>query len=603
MHRVCQVFHCVFALIAAATAAADGTAPERATSRPETPEIEITAWEPKHFADLTLANPALAATWARAPRWWGAASTPRSLPEAASFGRALRQTLAGVLSLDGRTLEVVVAAVDSKLPEATAHGASILILVPETTPTSEADLVRAVALAVLDDRLEPAPPDPRCNEQVLALGESLAVAGAFALAGLPPELRPVHDWLEEKDVRAALDNVATAAFDGEVPWQTRRAQLGRLARPGGAPPAIAQAAAFLVEAFGEAELARQRPFDLLVAWREGRRPEWPPAPRELRRALDRPLLAGEPEDNERTRGDEGEIARDTLRRAFAADTVTLDDAADAPAPLRLEKAARERAAGGNPCAWLAGLRLPNAVRTGCRDEGDEGGFVYAHPVAGGGGEVVARSPSGEEALLLTWPSWVLFPTVVPGADELLFIDAAGLWRVLLAGGSPPRRILDGDLRFVAVSSDGAVVATCRWSDGRVVLLDGGEAKETDGNGRGGMAWIETDILITSDGASLTLLSLEGQSRRFPAELACSRSLTSVPGGVLASVGTPCDPALVRLALADTSLARLLGTPEAALGMVRLEGGSVALGVAGELWVWSGAAAAQRVGAGLTPGPG
>jgi len=597
------VFHGVFALVIAAAATTGGTLPESEKVAAETSRVTVSAWERTAFSDLTLHRPELAAAWARAPRWWGAAGTPRTLPDASSFAAALRRTVAGVLVIGGGPLQVVVASVDSKLPEATAHGTTVLVFAPDATPYSEADLVRACALALLADRLEPAAPDSRCNEQVVTLGESLAVAGAFALAGLPPELRPVHDWLEAKDVRAALDNVVTAALDGEVPWQTRRAQLGRLARPGGAPPAIAQAAAFLVEAFGDAERARKHPFDLLLAWREGRRPDWPPPPRELRRALDQPLTAGAPEDDERTRGDEQEIARDALRRAFAAGTVGPDAAAGAPLAERLLEAAKARAEGGDPCAWLDGAQLPDRVRTGCRDENEDGGFVYAHPVAGGGSDVVARSPGGDEGVLLRWPSWLLFPTVTPGGDELLFIDAEGLWRAPLAGGSPPQRVAQGDLRFVAVSPDGAVIATCRWTDGRVLLLGDSGTTASEAIGRGGLTWIANDIVLASDGEKLTLLSLEGQSRPFPTPLACARSLSPVPGGVLAAVGEPCDPALVRLALADASVTRLLGTPESALGVVRLEGGAVALGVAGELWVWSGAAAAQRAGAGLTPGPG
>lgn len=597
------MFHGVFALVVAATATTGGVLPESTPTPAENPKVNVSAWETASFADLTLTRPNLAAAWARAPRWWGAATTPKNLPDAVSFGHALGRTLDGVLALGTEPLELVVAAVDSKLPEAKAHGQTVLVFVPAATPYSEADLVRFCALALLADRIEPAAPDSRCNEQLITLGESVAVAGAFALAGLPPELRPVHDWLEEKDVRAALDNVVTAAFDGEVPWRTRRAQLGRLARPGGAPPVIAQAAAFLVEAFGDAERARRQPFDLLMAWRKGRRPEWPPAPRELRRALDRPLTAGAPDDDERTRGDEQEIARDALQRAFAAGRASPDSPSGAPLAMRLLEAARARADGGTPCTWLAGAEIPTGVRTGCREAGEDGGFVYARPVHGGGSEVVARSPGGDEAVLLRWPGWLLFPTITPAGDELLFIDAAGLWRLPLAGETPPQRVLDGDLRFVAVSPDGDVIATCRWSDGHVLLLGDAGTTTTEADGRGGVTWIANDIVLASDGETLTLVSLEGQTRGFPTPLACARSLSPVPGGVLAAVGSPCEPGLVRLALADASAARLLGTPEGALGVVRLAGGAVALGVAGELWVWSGAAAAQRAGAGLTPGPG
>jgi len=597
------VFDGVFALAIGAAAATAGPLPAAEGPPATAPTALVAPWRPVPFAELALADPALAMTWARAPRWWGAASAPRSVPDSVAFGEALAATLEGVLALPAEPIRVVVAAVDGKLPEAAAYGEIVLLLVPASTPTSDRDLVRAAGLALLADRTGPAPPDPRCNEPLLVLGEALAAAGGLALAALPAELRPVHDWLEDKDVRAALDNVVAAALDGEVPWQTRRAQLGRLARPGGAPPAIAQAAAFLVEAFGDAERARRQPFDLLLAWREGRRPEWPPAPRELRRALERPMAAGEPEDDERTRGDAEEIARDALTRAFAARAVARDAATAAPPSLRLAAAGNERGAGGEPCAWTDGLQLPEGVRTGCRDTGEAGGFVYARPVSGGGSEIVARSPAGEQVVLVSWPGWVLFPAVTPAGDELLFIDAGGLWRVQLAGGAPPRRLLAGDLRFLEVSPDGEAIATARWPGGEVALVTEAGASVTATRGAGGLAWIESDIALASDGEKLTLLSLDGASRPFPASLACTRSLDPAPGAVLAAVGAPCEAGLVRLGLADAAAARLLGTPEAPLGVVRLPGGAVALGVAGELWVWSGAGNAQRVGAGLTPGPG
>jgi hypothetical protein len=75
------------------------------------------------------------------------------------------------------------------------------------------------------------------------------------------------------------------------------------------------------------------------------------------------------------------------------------------------------------------------------------------------------------------------------------------------------------------------------------------------------------------------------------------------GGITAGVSAPCEPGLVRVALTERSTSSLLRLPEGPLGLVAFPGGGLVLGTSEGLWSWRGEGAPERIGAGMTPGPG
>jgi hypothetical protein len=605
MRGVCQVIHGILAISTAIGTAGAGPTPlpTPVVGHVSPVSIEVRPYAPKEFSALLLDEPQVAAAWALAPSWRSQAGVPKRLPSVSALARALGAAFGPPLAEPPGTLVVVVAGADVRAPAALPFGQTIIVLVPQTEPWADDDVARVVATAVLFAGLRPARPDPRCSEPLLTFAESLADAGSLGLASLPAELRPVSEWLEPKDALPALELLANSALDGTQPWQTRRAGMTRLAHPAGANPAIAQAAALVVEAFGDAMRARRTPFDMLLAWRSARRKSnFPPMPRSLRRALGDPHEAGMPEGKE-NRADVAAVALDALERAIETGHPPARPDPTATLAQRMLVVAKNRgAANSSGCTWLQGVTVPRGLRTGCRNEGETGGVVYTRPLPSGTCEIVARSPDGDEGVLLPWPRLALFATVEPNSSVLAFVDREGVWEVDLDGGAAPRLSVPGRFRFLSPSPDGEALATVRWPTGFVTVRTSEGTRDTAVSGKGGVAWIEPDVVMASDGDKLALVNTSGRSRPWLHALPCCRSLTAIPGAVLAGTAAPCESGIARVSLADGSAARLLGLGGAPLGVVPQPGGALEFGVNGELWLWKGAPAAERIGAGLTPGP-
>lgn len=604
MIRVCQGPHTLFAVALAAWlgGTAAGAATPAAEPAPTGIPIHLAAWTPRPFAEVVLDAPELAASFLLSPGWWSTAGKPTSLPDAVALSKALAGQLHALVDSGALpAAEVVIAATESANLAAVAHGDTVLVLVPKTEGASDVEIARSAAPALLLASATPPAPDPRCGEPLLLIGHAVAVAGSLTLAALPPELRPVRDWLEVKDAAPALERLVGEALDPDARWPSRRARLLRMAQVGGSSPPLAAAAALVVEAFGDAPMARRKPFDLLVAWQKGSGKGFPPMPRTLRNALAKPLEAGMPKPT--AKPDLDEVTWGALTRRLGAEPVPLAEVPDAaPLPLKLLAAAQLRARGGTGlCEWLTANALP-PVRTGCRSEGEEGGLVFARPSAGGF-EVLWRSLTAEDALLLNWPRWVLFPRVIPALAELWFIDGKGVWRVALDAHEAPQLAAGGSFRHLAVSPDGNSLAAARWPSGQVVVIRSSGTRELRLNGVGGLAFLDSDVLLASDGTQLSLASIDGEVRPSVSPSPCCHSLVVTPGGIAAGVAAPCEPGVVRIVLADRSSSSLLRLPDGPLGLVGLPAGGLVLGTADGLWSWRGEGAPERIGAGLTPGPG
>ncbi|HVN76433.1 MAG TPA: hypothetical protein VMT19_08960 [Thermoanaerobaculaceae bacterium] len=567
----------------------------------------LTPWKARPFAEVALGDPDLAACYLLSPGLWSTAKPPSKPFDEAGIVSALGAQLQGLVAADAvPPLSITIAETEGAAIDAVVHGGSAVVLVPRSETPGAEEIARTLAPVILAASIGPAPPDQRCGEPLLAVAEALADSGSLALAALPPTLRPVRDWLEPRDAAAALDTCLSEALDNERHWQNRRAAIARLRQVGGASPQLGAATALLVETFGDAPRARRSPFDFLLAWQKASGKAYPALPRALKNALAAPLEAGLPKEKQKdqtSREDRDEARRDARARLVATGAATIADVAPtANTQIRLEVAARLRAKGEpDLCKWLAAGSLP-PVRTGCRVDGEESGFVFSRP-KGPGFEVVWKPAVGEEAVLLVWPRWVLFPAVVPANGDLWFVDPGGVWRVALDGRTPPRLASAGSFRYLTVAPDGAAVACARWPEGGVVVIQGAATHELAVNGRGGIAWLGADTLVASDGERLSLASLQGETRPDVFALPCCRALASTPAGILAGLSPPCDAGLVRVALTERSTAPLLKLPEAPLGVTSLPAGGLVLGLAEGLLIWRGEGAAERVGSGLTPGPG
>jgi hypothetical protein len=604
VRRVCQGSYGLFTLLAVAWLAATGVSGERLPEEPvgEGIPVHLLAWRPTPFAQVTLASPDLAACFLLSPGWWATAAAGQVSADPAELGRALAAQLHGVGGPETFSpLTVYLASSERNSTVAVVHGDTALVLAPGGERVATPELARALAAARLLAAMRPAATDPRCNEVLLAFGEAIANAGSLELAELPPSLRPVKAWLEMDDVDAALDALADQSLDATAPWQERQARLATLSQLGGAGQRLATAAALVVEAFGDAARARRTPFDLLLAWRHRARKEFPAIPLALRRAVNDPLEAGMP----RKKGAEerAAIAASALARRVAAGGASLSDVpSDAPAALRLQVAGGVRRKGvSGLCAWLTAGPLP-AVRTGCQGPGEGEGIVLARPHAGAGFDIVWHGSAGEEAVLLVWPRWLLFPAVIASTGDLVFIDAEGVWNLPLDGHAAPRLIATGSFRHLAVSPDGATLALARWPDGNVVMLHGESSLHPAVDGRAGLAWIEPDLLLTADGKELSLASLSGDVRTimtFP----CCTSLVWAKDRVVAGTGDPCGSSLTGVALAERRATPLVKLAEPPLGLVFNPPADVVFGAAEGVWRWRGQGAPERIGAGVTPGPG
>jgi hypothetical protein len=603
MTRSCQGLAVPVALIitlAAAGTSARAQVPAPATATPAL-VIELIPWKPRPFAEVVLNDPDLASCFVRAPGWWARSAEPAELPSAHEVARHLGEDLAAVLGSDlPRKLVITVAATPNVEPAAITHGSAVLALLPKTPPTTAEQLSRVVAAAVVAPTLRPALPEEEVSEALFAFAESLANAGSLSLASLPAELRPVRDWLEAKDVSAAVGTVARESFDTASAWEMRRARIVRFGQEGGASPSLAHAAAYLVETFGDAAVARRRPLELLRAWQNDETGKFPAMPWSLKHALAEPGTAGLPK--EPTAAD---IENRTLRafqRQLANGRVPTEAPA-VPLPLndRLLAMALERAQGaGNPCRWI-NADVPAALRTGCRAEGEQPGVVYARSLPAGS-DIVARTPTGVEGVLLRWPRWVLFPQLAPDTGELLFVDELGIWSVELDAAPAPRLVAPGGFRHLIVSPDGERSAAAGWPSGDVILLESGGVRAVGANGRGGLTWVENDVLLASDGEKLVLVAADGEIAPWPVTLPCTRALFSA-GGIFATVTPPCEAGIVRLSRADGSVARLVTVKEGPFGLVVVPDGSIIFGGADGLWRFAGGERAERIGAGFTPGRG
>jgi hypothetical protein len=380
----------------------------------------------------------------------------------------------------------------------------------------------------------------------------------------------------------------------------RRAKLVRFGQEGGATPAVAHAAAYLVEAFGDAGAARRRPLELLRAWQADKTEKFPAMPPALKHALTEPKTAGLPKEPTTAEID-SRVLR-AFQRQLANGRVPAEPPA-APLPLadRLLAAALERAqGGGNPCRWIT-TDVPAPLRTGCRAEGEKPGVVYARPLAVGS-DIVARTPEGAEGTLLRWPRWVLFPQLMPDTGELLFVDELGIWSVALDEAAAPRLIAPGGFRHLIVSPDTERSAAARWPSGEVVVLESGGVRSVGVDGRGGLTWVEKDVLLASDGERLALVASGGEVAPWPVTLPCTRALFSA-GGIFATITPPCEGGIVRLSPADGSVARLVTVREGPFSLVVVPDGSIVFGGPDGLWRFAGGDRPERIGAGLTPGRG
>ena len=564
--------------------------------------MTLAGWERRPFVEVVLADPELAACVLLSPGWWAVATPPEKLPEpervAATVGEQIDTAMGAAAPA---SLSLLLAVADVKVPAAVAFGRTVLALLPASGDVAPTGLGPAVAGSLVAAASRPAAPDRRCGEPLLVLGETLAAAGAASLATLPAALRPVRDWLEPDDAEPPLRELVDAALDDSTPWPARRARTQAVARPDGAGQSLGHAAALLVEVFGDPAHARAVPFDLLRAWRENADGRFPSMPGKLKRAMGRPLEAGL--QRNAAREEREALDLDILTRQLEDGVVPAQPPAGrVPLATRLLAAAIARSQGKGACAWI-GTDVPAGLRTGCRAEGEADGFVYARPRPTGGAEVIARAATGEEGVLLRWPRWVLFPLVDSRRGELDFVDERGVQGVALDGHTPPRMVLAGTYRLLTLSPDGRHLAAVRWPSGMVVLVTSSGVRELTVDGRGGVAWLDNDVLVASDRERLVLASVEGDSRRLPVDAPCVRGLARSGVGLLATTAAPCEPALLSISPTEWKVERLLRLPDAAAGMVARPDGSVVFGGPAGLWRWKGGEESERIGAGLTPGPG
>ncbi len=607
MIRFCQVPRRFFAPLAAVSlvpAVLSATQPP-AQPVPTSISAHLTPWTPRPFSEIVLDDPDLASCYLISPRLLSSASPPPASLDESAVATALTAQLDGLIDPTAREpVSVTIGSTEGPAIDTVVHGAAAVVLVPKTEPPSPPEVARSLAPAMLAAGFRTAAPDRRCTEPLLAVAEALADSGSLALAALPSTLRPVRDWLEPRDAVAALTAFLDNALDPSVHWQSRRASLAEMRRVGGASPQLGAATALLVEALGDAPRARREPFDFLLAWQKGSGGVYPPMPRSLRRALAHPLQAGLPKEKDQAaREDRRELERDTLERLVASGAAQIADVVPSASPaVRLEVAARLRAQGAHGlCDWLRAGPLP-VLRTGCRSEGEEGGLVFARP-RGDGFEVDWKLPGGDEGPLLVWRRWVLSPVVAPATGELWFLDPTGVWRVPLDARTPPRLAASGSFRHLTLAPDGTVAACARWPGGEAVAVEASGVREIAVGARAGVAWLDRDLLVASDGDKLSLASLQGETRGGVFAVPCCHGLATVSGQLVASVGPPCLAGLARVVLPEHSVTRLIELPDGPLGVVGLPSGALVFGTADGLVLWRSGGAFSRIGAGLTPGPG
>ncbi len=532
---------------------------------------------PGDFRSLRLAYPELAACLVLAGTGLPARSGAVEVPPSDRLAAALAQQLA-VVGAEASELEVFYAFAPQPSPKGVGFGRTVLLLLPSATAVEAGEAARVAAVAWLASQHRRAAPVPGVSEVLVQLAESLAWLGSFALASTPAELLPVSSWQDRRAASEALQRLVESALDSREPFIRRRALLQELLRPGRTSPETAQAAAFLLEAFGQPARARQAPMELLGAWAEAADRRYPKAPRALLRALTKPAEAGQPakptrQDTEALRWEEA------LRHAWAG---PLQEPLPAHAPadaLRVWQA-RRRAAG------LA-AEPPVDLQPGK-------GFCLARPESPGFA-VYWRHGSREELLLL-WPHWVALPQLDPSGGELVFVDPQGVWRLPLAGGER-RQVLAGNYRAVAATEE--AVAALAWPGQELVIQPSGKRVAS---AAGGFTWITPELLAVSDGDQLALVTAQGERQELMGLSCCAGLAAGMRGSLWAALGAPCGPRLVRVDLAQRQVVPGLSLQELPADLLLLPQGDLALVASQGLFTLVGERA-QRQGLAFSIGPG
>lgn len=425
---------------------------------------------------------------------------------------------------------------DQPTASAVAFHQTILLVLPRRTPITPEEAARTATVAWLAAKQTPVAPSPSVPEPLLLFAESLVWQGIFALANMPSELLPVSQWLEPRDFLPALEGLVREFLDPEVPYRRKRARLREMQRPGGSDPALAHAAAYLLEAFGQPAKARSAPLELLQAWAENREKRFPPMPKALRRALREPQKAAlfpKKEDQEL-------LSLDWAFRAAWTGPPEKPLPDDAPPEAQVIWEARRRTAG-----------LPTALP---KDFDFTQGFLLTRPERDA--FAVYWQQGAKEILLFFWPHWVMSPCLSADGQEVVFVDPLGVWRLSLTGKGK-EKLLAGDFRAAKPSPSGKLVAALSWPSQELVLSPPGRPL---GNAKGGFAWIQDDLLLGSDGETLRVVNLHGEVEPL-LSLRCSQGLAQSRGEILALVGQPCPGELVRLDLAQRRVDPIMSLPQ------------------------------------------
>lgn len=545
MNAVCQVPTSILTL--AALFGFGGVVPASGTSLretlPDAPKIHFAPFPSADFPTVRLWDPQLAACVVLAGGTVPKNESAVNAPPAPPFAAALQRLLSAVSLELPPSLKVFYGFLQTPAATATAFGDTVLLLLPENEPTTPVDAARTAATAWLLAQKTPAAPEAGVGELVLRVAESLAWLGSLALANTPPELLPLNQWVEPKTVAPALENFLRQSLDSHEPYRIRRARLREVTLPGRASPELSQAAAYLMETFGQPDQARRRPMALLKAWVESRHKRFPPPPRVLRSALTEPARFGlgrklQEEDSAVLRSDEA------LRAAWS---LPPDQELPFGAPLEALQVWRaRRRSQGLPAPAPSGV-VPGR------------GYFLAKPEPPGF-LLFWRTAEGEE-LVLSWPRWVLSPRLDPSGEDVLFIDAQGVWRVSLTGEGA-EQVLAGDFRALAVAPSGRELAVLNWPNRELRLVPSGRVLAT----ASGFCWLTEELLVVSEGQELRMVDVEQQNRRgvpFP----CSGTLACTAAKLVAAVSKPCPPALVRIEVATGEHATLLQLPQAAADLV------------------------------------
>ena len=468
MSRVCQVSYGVFASALAASLVA---AVVCGTEQPRQPApahtfAHLVPWAPRPFADVALDDPDLAACFTISPGMWSTATPPTATLDESAIGEALATQLRGLVDarwVPPRRLRSPPARSGRSPRSSTA------------TPGSSWSRRRRPSRR----RRSPARLRPQCSPPRSA--PRRRIGAAASRCSRSPRRSPTPARSPWRACRPPCGRCTTGSSQRtrrrrsrrwrrrrstvETPWHERRAGLARLASAGGASPPFAAAAAFVVETFGDAARARSRPYDLLLAWREGSGKEYPAMPRALRSALGK-TARGRPAQGE----GKGRPRRGDARRAGAP-----------CGARRLRPHGGPRNGGSLPPPGGGGVvahhRCGGAVRV--VGAGPASGGTHRVPAARvrraasssrARGTAASRSCPGRrpamKRLLVVWPRWLLFPVVRPTLGELWFVDAEGVWRLPLDGHAAPRLAAPGAFRHLAPAPEGAGVATARWPGGR-----------------------------------------------------------------------------------------------------------------------------------------